>query len=278
MTHQSLGLSDQARSTAEDVVSFAMETHNNSLLQLSQAFAAELALRQDRLDDAARWAQMFEPQQVTMGLRFYCPELTLVKVWMAQNSQAALQRADELLMKLLDFFTLTHKTCFQIQVLSLQALLHESQRDEKTALSKLGRAVEMANPNRFVRLFVDLGPKMEELLGRLAGQGVAEKFIRRLLSGFKSSEKYERKSASAGRSTPSPADAVQQLAEPLTKRELEILRLLAPGLVNKEIASKLFISPETVKKHTQSIYRKLEASNRRQAVAQAYELGILSRG
>ena len=58
---------------------------------------------------------------------------------------------------------------------------------------------------------------------------------------------------------------------------MEILRLLDPGLTNKEIASKLFVSPETVKKHTQSIYRKLNVSNRRQAVAQAYQLGILPR-
>ena len=81
----------------------------------------------------------------------------------------------------------------------------------------------------------------------------------------------------ADRPSFSSATAGQKLSEPLTRCEIEILGLLATGLVNKEIASRLFISMKTVKKHTQNIYWKLNAYNRKQAVARAYYLGILSR-
>ena len=115
---------------------------------------------------------------------------------------------------------------------------------------------------------------MAALLNRLSNQKVAKRYIGQILLAIQNEgaeaepvRKHDR---------PLPGDD-QQLSNPLTRREIEILELLAPGLVNKEIAAKLCISPETVKKHSQHIYRKLNTSNRRQAVARAYDMGILKR-
>jgi LuxR family maltose regulon positive regulatory protein len=115
---------------------------------------------------------------------------------------------------------------------------------------------------------------MAHLAHCLAERNTASRFIGNLLAAFRDENIDSQPRSAKDRF---PAVSAQPLSTPLTRREIEILDLLAPGLVNKEIASQLFISPETVKKHTQNIYRKLNVSNRRQAVARAYELGILFR-
>jgi LuxR family maltose regulon positive regulatory protein len=96
------------------------------------------------------------------------------------------------------------------------------------------------------------------------------------LDAFKEDEDRAMQDESDHLTAPSPHLRTQPLTEPLTNRELDVLELLVQRFQNKEIAEKLFISPETVKKHLNNIYGKLNVSSRRQAVEHARDLGILS--
>jgi len=163
------------------------------------------------------------------------------------------------------------------------------------ALERLTAALNLAEPGGCIRLFVDLGPQMADLLKQLIDQNVAVGYIGRILDAFKedahkavldasdpdgpsSHNRFSSSSSnSAFRIPNSDLHTSQPLVEPLTNRELDVLAMLAHRLSNKEIAAKLFISPETVKKHLNNIYGKLSVSNRRQAVEKAETLGILKR-
>ena len=116
---------------------------------------------------------------------------------------------------------------------------------------------------------------MADLLKQLVKQNVAVNYIGGILAAFKEDEDRAMQDESDHLSAQSSSLSNQPLVERLTNRELEILDLLAQRFQNKEIAEKLFISPETVKKHLNNIYGKLSVSNRRQAVEQARDLGIL---
>jgi len=155
-------------------------------------------------------------------------------------------------------------------VLALQALLHDARGEQPAARSALERAVNLARLGGFIRLFLDLGPGMEGLLKRLIRRNINVDYVGKILAAFRDEKQVVVPDAS-DQDIPSPSP----LIEPLTNRELEVLSLLEQRLRNKEIAEKLFISPETVKRHTINIYQKLSVNSRREAVAKAEGLGIL---
>jgi LuxR family maltose regulon positive regulatory protein len=148
-----------------------------------------------------------------------------------------------------------------LEILVIQALAFAGQGDIPRALGPLGRALSMAEPEGYVHLFVDEGDAMRALLRHAAAKGIASAYTNRLLAAFE---------------TPAPARAATvELAEPLTGREIEVLRLIAAGLRNEEIAGQLFISLATVKRHIANAYGKLGVSHRTEAVARANELHLL---
>ena len=156
-----------------------------------------------------------------------------------------------------------------IEILVLQALAHEAQGDSPTALVPLERALSLAEPEGYVRIFVDEGLPMARLLYEALSQGVESDYIRRLLAAFPVAE-YEQTASSPMRGSKS------ELVEPLSERELEVLQLIAEGLTNQEVATRLYLSLHTVKVHARNIFTKLAVKNRAQAVARGRALGILS--
>jgi LuxR family maltose regulon positive regulatory protein len=183
---------------------------------------------------------------------------------MAQDTSDSRQQAADHLNQLNDFLVSIHNKQFQINVLALQAVHHDTLGEQSAALDKLTTALNLAEPSGFIRLFVDLGPQMFGLLMQLARQNVALDYIGQILAAFRDDERAV---------IPEAADH-KSLVEPLTNRELDVLELLAQRLSNKEIADKLFISAETVKGHLQNIYQKLEVKKRREAVEKAKNIGI----
>lgn len=196
---------------------------------------------------------------------------------LAQDTADSREQAADLLTQLHDFVVTTHNTRFQIDVLALQALLHNSQDNEPAALTALTEAQTLAEPGGFIRNFVDLGLPMADLLKRLIKQNVAVGYIRRILTAFRNDEQRATQGESDLQATQSTPLSTQPLAEPLIHRELDVLELLAQRLSNKEIAEKLFISSGTIKKHLNNIYGKLNVTGRRQAVEKAAALGIITR-
>ena len=150
-----------------------------------------------------------------------------------------------------------------IEILVLQALAQHERGRATAGLEPLGRALTMAEPEGYVRSFVGEGAPMAEMLAMAAKQGVTPEYARRLLGGF--------------RSTGRPSVDGQNLVEPLSERELDVLRLLASDLDGPGIADELVVGLSTVRTHTKSIYAKLGVNSRRAAVRRGEELGLLSR-
>ena len=269
--HQARGAADQAREAVAWAISYLRETRCESLLPLAEAFRAELAVMQGDLGAANSWASRVNFHvPLSILAFFYAPQLTPSKLLLAVNTPASRRQAAEELARLYDFVTTTHNTRFTIEVLALQALLQDAQGHEGAALALLKQAVLMAEPGGFIRLFVDLGPRMARLLARLRRMGVAPSYTGQILEA-------------CGHHAPAAPDrpaAVRpvggtELIEPLSARELEVLMLLAQRLSCKEIAQALVISPTTVKRHTSNIYQKLQIHHRQEAIAEATRLGLL---
>jgi len=155
-----------------------------------------------------------------------------------------------------------------IEILALQTLAFDLCGNTDQAMSSLERALTLAEPEGFIRTFIDEGPPMASLLNEALKRDIAPEYVQRLLAAFPVSEPEE------DTSTKSQADQ-SGLIEPLSEREIEVLQFLAKGLTNQVVATRLFISLHTVKTHTRNIYNKLGVNNRTQAVDRARTLGIL---
>jgi LuxR family maltose regulon positive regulatory protein len=161
-----------------------------------------------------------------------------------------------------------------IEVLALQALALEAQGQSDEADANLSRALSLARPEGYVRLFLDLGGPLYALLERSAANApILGDYVRDLLDASRQEKEAQgRRPAEAAPRTPTLAES---LVDPLTDREMEVLQLLAEGLTNKQIAGRLVVAPSTVKQHLKNIYGKLEVHSRTQAVARGRELALL---
>ena len=149
----------------------------------------------------------------------------------------------------------------------LQALAYRAHGNVPDAAASLERSLLLAEPEGYARLFVDEGAPMAGLLEAIVARDSVRAYARRLLTLF------------GARDAVAPSgDRVAGLAEPLSEREREVLRLLATEMSGPEIARLLVVSLNTVRTHTQRIYTKLGVSSRRAAVLRAQELGELGRG
>lgn len=264
--YQALGQADRARQIIDSVCAHLLRKGDGPALFRAQARQADLALRQGRLDEACEWARNFDPGPIQFGYRLSSvPQLTLARVWIAEGSAEGREQAGRLLQLLEAELAARCNVRFLIEVLALQALLQQMQGDTVAACETLTRAVVLAQPGGFIRLFVDLGQDLVQPLKRLhLARGSGARHVAQILSAFDDDWLV-----SAGR---------QQVGADLTRRELKILKLLAVRLSNVEISEELCISRATVKRHTQNIYRKLRASSRREAVVRARTLNILTDG
>ena len=152
---------------------------------------------------------------------------------------------------------------YVIEILALQALALQGQGDILPAVTALERALSLAEPEGYVRIFVDEGEPMAELLRHAASRGIAPTYVAKLLAAFE-----------VEGLAVSPSN-LQPLIEPLSERELEVLQFLTTHLSSTEIADELVISVNTVRSHIKSIYSKLNVHSRMDAVQRAKELELL---
>ncbi len=155
----------------------------------------------------------------------------------------------------------------RLKVMVLQALALQAQGNKDQAVNLLVDALALAEPGGFIRLFVDEGASMAHLLAAAAAQGKMPDYIGKLLADCETEEQPRA-------ATPDRPPA-QPLIEPLSRREVEVLRLIAQGLSNQEIGERLFLALDTVKGHNQKIFGKLQVQRRTEAVARARQLGLL---
>lgn len=161
-----------------------------------------------------------------------------------------------------------------IKILVQQALIACSLGEEEKALTFLQRALQLAEPEGYIHVFIKHGVKMEELLHKAVTAGISPDYSRLLLRQYTGSESI----VSIDRIQPvsvSDEKGVPRLTEPLSKRELEVLHLLDTSLDSTEIAAELFISASTARTHIKNIYTKLNVNRRMQAVERAHDLKLL---
>ena len=208
------------------------------------------------------------------------PQLTQVRTLLAAGSPQDLEQAAELLADSRAKVQSRSLTRGLIEIGALQALVLAAQGNEAGALAVLQEAVERAAPGGALRLLVDCGPALISLLQTLQVAGVAPRYVKKVLAAFDEPAALGEPDTAptapaAHEGAAKPAAGQEAPAELLTNRQIDILLLLADRLSDKEIAERLVLSPVTVKKHTQRIYRKLGVDNRRAAVAQARRLGLI---
>ena len=229
------------------------------------AVRARAWIAQGRVDDALEWAcaQGLSVEDDLSYLREY-EHVTLARALLARYQvERSLDQATELLERLLRAADAGHRTGTVIEILVLQALAVRLRGDLPAALAPLERALGLAEPEGYVRMFVDEAAQMKSLLEAAAEHGIAPEYVGRLLAAF----------GTPANSKP----AGQGLVDPLSQRELDVLRLLGTDLGGPEIAAELIVSLNTVRTHTKNIYAKLGVNNRRAAVRRGEELDLMSR-
>ena len=194
----------------------------------------------------------------------------LLAQYECDREERSIHEAMGLLERLLQAAEAGGRTGSVIEILVLQALAHEAQGDSPSALAPLERALTLAEPEGYVRVFVDEGTPMARLLSEAAAHGIMPGYTGKLLAALEAESRIG--SDDSPRLT---APASQPLVEPLSERELEVLQLIAQGLSNREISERLFLAIITVKGHNRNIFRKLQVRRRTEAVARARELGLL---
>jgi LuxR family transcriptional regulator, maltose regulon positive regulatory protein len=227
---------------------------------------AWLKLQDGNREEARRWADSFNVPtagQAIVWLHF--PHIYKAKILMSLGEP----EAGRLLTEIQELAECTHNTFTLVRVLALRAVWLARQGDSASARQILERALRLARPGWFIEAFVKQGSEILELLQAISPglqnePGLAE-YVAALIAEF--SNPIE---------TQPTFPRQNEFKTLLTERELEVLELLAERLSIQEISGRLFISPSTVQQHTHHIYRKLNVANKRQAVASAELLGILT--
>jgi LuxR family maltose regulon positive regulatory protein len=237
-----------------------------TLRQLS-AWQARIWLVKGKLEVASQWAA--EHELVPDSEPSFLNEMEYIAFARILMAQRLLDEAARLLQKLLGAARAGGRTSRMIEIMVLQTLIHQAWGDTGRALATLEGAFALAEPEGFVSVFVDERQPMARILYQALKRGISPDYAGRLLAAI---SLYEPSQADTKMFQADQSD----LVEPLSEREIEILQLIAMGLTNPEIASRLFLSTNTVKVHARNIYGKLNTHNRTQAVSRARALGILS--
>jgi len=214
------------------------------------------------IDDSLSYVREFE-------------HITLAKVLLARHAiegdKSSLNDANHLLRRLLAATEAGGRNGSGIEILVLQALARHAEGDSLGAFAPLERALTLAEPEGYVRVFAGEGPPMVSLLTAVASRQAEWDYVHRLLAACT----HDGARVTATRPGELAPRASTGLIDPLSERELDVLRLLATDLDGPAIAQRLFVSVNTMRTHTKSIYAKLGVNSRRAAVRRAEEQGLL---
>jgi LuxR family maltose regulon positive regulatory protein len=236
---------------------------------------ARIRIGQGRLDDARDWvaAQGLTPIDEVSYLSEF-GHITLARLLIAEHRAdprgVTIDTAVALLDRLVDAAAAGRRLGSVNEILVLLALAHGASGQASHALASLERVLESAEPEGYMRLFVDEGGPMRALLGEASDAGVRPDYVRRLLQAFPPTD-----ASDASDATDASTASTTALAVPLSDREAHVLRLLATELSGPEIARELYVSLNTLRTHTKHIFAKLDVNNRSAAVDRGTQLGLI---
>ncbi|MAU12821.1 MAG: helix-turn-helix transcriptional regulator [Anaerolineaceae bacterium] len=234
--------------------------------QPASAWRARIWIQQGNLDKAHAWSQQrsLSPDDGLHYMREF-EHITLARLLLAQSQRGqpnAYEAAVTLLERLYQSAHEGGRIGRVIEIRNVQALALATQGDLSAALPFLQEALSLAEPQGFVRIFVDEGTLMASLLYQALQAGIAPAYVTRLIAAF-------------GGNQESAAPLQTGALDPLSDRELDVLRLLGTDLTGPEIADQLMVSLNTMRTHSKNIYSKLGVNSRRAAVRRAEELNLI---
>jgi LuxR family maltose regulon positive regulatory protein len=272
---RAIGEDGRALEALDAFITIARERHFVPwMINRITALRAHFELAQGNLTGAIRWAEEcgLNTEDQDLSYLYEREYLTLARVRIAQGRKDSkkdfLRESLQLLVRLQQEAENCARMGSVLEILILRVLALHSLDQQQQALHVLGQAVALAQPEGYIRLFVDEGKVMGRLLMQLqATDRSAQGYLQTLLAAYEANDL-------------APVEVthlrpLQPLIDPLSERELEILRLLAGGASNAAIAEQLIVATSTVKRHVSNILSKLAVNNRTEAVARARELQIL---
>jgi LuxR family maltose regulon positive regulatory protein len=235
------------------------------IISMALAYRLRFWLAQGNLDIAAGWLASngisVDADISSVNEEFF---ILLIRVLIHQDR---LDDAEKLLQRLLEA---VRKTRLTVESWVLQALLFQEQGDRGQAVTALTQALRLAEPEGYLRLFVDQNKSIIPLLDQVAGRSAAPANLKSILAVLAEQPHFEERAVAIAQSPESTT-----LVEPLKDQEIRILGLMAAGLSNREIADELFLSVNTVKVYASRIYSKLGVHRRAEAIFRARELGFI---
>jgi LuxR family maltose regulon positive regulatory protein len=239
----------------------------------------KLWLAQDELQTANRWAtSQKERFSLESPLEFEneLTRISLARVWLAKDN---LNEAIQLLSRLEENAEAGGRNGRLIEIMLLKALAMQKMGNTGQAINILTKSLALAEPEGYVRIFLDEGQPMRMLLTQWlehTDSGLLRDYVIHLLAQFNAESQTIMRPQEKSSSTTDHLESIEQaLVEPLSPREVEVLGHIALGKTNQEIAEELVVARGTIKAHAASIYRKLDVTNRTEAVARARQLNIL---
>ncbi|MFC1998372.1 LuxR C-terminal-related transcriptional regulator [Chloroflexota bacterium] len=243
--------------------SMALKSYTADIEGYLESWKARFALVRGDMDTAGRWADEQKDALTSPQTLYYSYSYgllsTLIRVCIATNNLDDILPALENAKRNMDS---QGQTGWLIEILTLESLVFNARGDTEKALGTLEQALKLAEPQGYMRLFIDEGEPMAKLLRLAASRGIHPTYVNKLRSAMHSQEQEQ------------PAKQ-SPLVDPLSQRELEVLELLDAGKSNQQIADGLILSIGTVKKHVYNIYSKLGVERRTQAISRSRELGLI---
>ncbi len=239
-----------------------------------------LWVAQGRLGEAFRWAREFQLSvENELSYLHEFDHITLAKVLLARylsdHADGSISEVMGLLERLLKAAEERGGKGSVIEILVLQAIAYHAQGDLRAALLPLQHALALAEPEGYVRMFLDEGSSMLQLLHEASAREIMPDYTGRLLAAFEAEKRKSEDKPALPPALPEAHRDGEILIEPLSQREREILQLIAQGLSNRQISERLFLALDTIKGHNRIIFDKLQVHRRTEAVARARELGLL---
>jgi ATP/maltotriose-dependent transcriptional regulator MalT len=257
------GRSAEADDAATGALRHAAVQRDAGSDHLARALIAELALRRGNLAEARAWADGVRDEHLGGHSTVRPVGIVLAAVLADAGDEVSLARADEVVDRLVHDARRVHRVPVVAEALAIRSAVAAKRKDEPAVLCALGQALELTRRGSMIRTYLDLAPRVvpflrhPEIPAELRAHALAIE-----------------QAAGAG-SEQVARHSPQVLADDLTNREEDVLELLADRLTNKEIAQRLHIAPETVKRHLGNVYTKLHVHGRREAVTKARALRLL---
>jgi LuxR family maltose regulon positive regulatory protein len=273
LVRQARGDTAGAQAMLERAAAIAQTWAQPQIVLRVATFTARLALMRGLVSDAARWARTTE-----LGIDDDLSEWLEIEHCTLARWLIAERRADDalrLLRRLAAAAEQAGRIGRLIEILALQALAAQTQGITTNALAHLARALELAAPEGYVRIFADEGAPMAALLRAAYARRIMPDYVAILLAAFPQTRNDEGRTMKDEPLAHRSSLIAQPWVEPLTARELDVLRLVVAGRSNRAIASELIVAVGTVKAHLNSIFGKLGVTSRTQAIMRANDLHLV---